>query len=85
MKSQEETYEEKRLRNIAERKEKFTKDKWDELKLGASDKNQVLFLIFLCIFSMNLPMANLGLKEMGKFFWEDREKGGKSRKREGQG
>jgi hypothetical protein len=24
---------------------------------------------------MNLAMATLGLKEMGKFLWEDREKG----------
>jgi len=31
---------------------------------------------------MNFAMAALGLKEMGKFLWEGREKGGK---REGQG
>ena len=30
-------------------------------------------------------MATLGLKEMGKFLWEGREKGGKVGKREGQG
>ena len=36
-----------------------------------------LFIIpdFFCIFQMNLAMATLGLKEMGKFFWEGREKG----------
>ena len=30
---------------------------------------------FLCIFQKNSAMASLGLKEMGKFFWEGREKG----------
>ena len=35
-----------------------------------------LFIIpdFFCIFQMNFAMANLDLKEMGKFFWEGREK-----------
>ena len=37
---------------------------------------------FFCIFQTNLAMAPLGLKEMVKFLWEGREKGGK---REGQG
>ena len=43
-----------------------------------------LFIIpdFFCIFQMNLAMATLGLKEMGKFLWEGREKG---RERKGQG
>ena len=31
--------------------------------------------IFLCIFQKNSAMATLGLKEMGKFLWEGREKG----------
>ena len=30
---------------------------------------------FFCIFPMNFAMATLGLREMGKFFWEGREKG----------
>ena len=36
-----------------------------------------LFIIpdFFCIFQTNLVMATLGLKEMGKFLWEGREKG----------
>ena len=36
-----------------------------------------LFIIpdFFCIFPLNFAMATLGLKEMGKFFWEGREKG----------
>ena len=36
-----------------------------------------LFIIpdFFFIFQTNLAMATLGLKEMGKFFWESREKG----------
>ena len=29
---------------------------------------------FFCIFPMNFAMATLGLKEMGKFIWEGREK-----------
>ena len=35
-----------------------------------------LFIIpdFFCIFQMNLAMATLGLKEMGKFLWEGMEK-----------
>ena len=46
-----------------------------------------LFIIpdFFCIFQTNLAMATLGLKEMGKFLWEGREKGKKGGKREGQG
>ena len=31
--------------------------------------------VFLCIFQKNSAMATLGLKEMGKFLWEGREKG----------
>ena len=30
---------------------------------------------FFCIFQKNSAMATLGLKEMGKFLWEGREKG----------
>ena len=30
--------------------------------------------LFFCIFTMNFAMATLGLKEMGKFLWEGREK-----------
>ena len=35
-----------------------------------------LFIIpdFFCIFPMNVAMATLGLKEMGKFLWEGRKK-----------
>ena len=36
-----------------------------------------LFIIpdfFFCIFPMNFAMVTLGLKEMGKFLWEGREK-----------
>ena len=29
---------------------------------------------FFCIFPMNFAMATLGLKEMGKFLWEGKEK-----------
>ena len=36
-----------------------------------------LFIIpdFFCIFQKNFAMTTLGLKEMGKFLWEGREKG----------
>ena len=33
------------------------------------------YRVFLCIFEKNSAMATLGLKEMGKFVWEGREKG----------
>ena len=35
-----------------------------------------LFIItdFFCIFQTNFAMTTLGLKEMGKFLWEGREK-----------
>ena len=35
-----------------------------------------LFIIpdFFCIFLIDFAMATLGLKEMGKFLWEGREK-----------
>ena len=36
-----------------------------------------LFILpdIFCIFRLNFAMATLGLKEMGKSLWEDREKG----------
>ena len=34
------------------------------------------YQVFSCIFHLNLAMATLGLKEMGKFLWEGREYGG---------
>jgi len=43
-----------------------------------------LFIIqdfFLHFANELIAMATLGLKEMGKFLWEGREKGGKSRKK----
>ena len=33
------------------------------------------YQVFLCIFQKNSAIATLGLKEMGKFLWEGREKG----------
>jgi hypothetical protein len=32
------------------------------------------YQVFLCIFQKNSAMATLGLKEVGKFLWEGREK-----------
>ena len=32
------------------------------------------YQVFLCIFQTNSGRATLGLKEMGKFLWEGREK-----------
>ena len=32
------------------------------------------YQVFLCIFQKNSAMATLGLKKMGKFLWEGREK-----------
>ena len=33
------------------------------------------YQVFFCIFQKNSAMATLGLKEIGKFLWEGREKG----------
>ena len=33
------------------------------------------YQVFLCILPKNSPMATIGLKGMGKFLWEVREKG----------
>ena len=33
------------------------------------------YQVFLCIFQKNSAMPTLGLKEMGKFLWEGKEKG----------
>ena len=33
------------------------------------------YQVFLCTFQKNSAMVTLGLKEMGKFLWEGREKG----------
>ena len=34
------------------------------------------YQVFLCIFQNNSAMTNLGLKEMRKFLWENRENQG---------
>ena len=50
-------------------------------KRGSASNPKMEYQVFSCIFHENLAMATLGLKEMGKFLWEGREKGGKSRKK----
>ena len=43
---------------------------------GIASKPKMEYQVFLCIFQNNSAiMATLGLKEMGKFLWEGREKG----------
>ena len=42
---------------------------------GMASNPKMEYQSFLCIFQKNSAMATLGLKEMGKFFWEGREKG----------
>ena len=42
---------------------------------GMASTSKMEYQIFLCIFQKNSAMATLGLKEMGKFLWEGREKG----------
>ena len=42
---------------------------------GMASTLKMEYQTFLCIFWKNSTMATLGLKEMGKFLWEDREKG----------
>ena len=40
----------------------------------AMASNFSYYQIFFCIFQTNFAMTTLGLNEMGKFLWEDREK-----------
>ena len=44
-------------------------------KIGMESNPLFIIPDFFCIFPMNFAMATLGLKEMGKFLWECREKG----------
>ena len=41
---------------------------------GMLSNPKMEYQVFLCIFQKNSAMATLGLKEMGKFLWEGREK-----------
>ena len=41
---------------------------------GMASTPKMEYQVFLCIFQKNSNMATLGLKEMGKFLWEGREK-----------
>jgi hypothetical protein len=42
---------------------------------GMASNPKMEYQVFLCIFQKKSAMATLGLKEMGKFLWEGREKG----------
>ena len=42
---------------------------------GLASNPKMEYQVFLCIFQRNSAMATYGLKEMGKFLWEGREKG----------
>ena len=42
---------------------------------GMTSKPKMEYQAFLCIFQKNSATATLGLKEMGRFRWEGREKG----------
>ena len=54
---------------------------WSWRKRGSASNPKMEYQVLSCIFDWGLAMATLGLKEMGKFLWEGREKGGKSRKK----
>ena len=54
---------------------------WSWRKRGSASNPKMEYQVLSCIFHQSLAMATLGLKEMGKFLWEGREKGGKSRKK----
>ena len=41
---------------------------------GMASTPKMEYQVFLGIFQKNAAMATLGLKEMGKFLWEGREK-----------
>ena len=45
------------------------------MERGMASNPKMEYQVFLCIFQKNSAMATLGLKEMGKFLWEGREKG----------
>ena len=42
---------------------------------GMASNPKMEYQVFHCIFQKNSAMATLGLKEIGKFLWEGREKG----------
>ena len=42
---------------------------------GMASTPKMEYQVLLCIFQKNSAVATLGLKEMGKFLWEGREKG----------
>ena len=48
---------------------------------GMASNHKMEYQVFLCIFQTNFAMAALGWKEMGKFLWEGREKGSKTKLR----
>jgi hypothetical protein len=50
-------------------------------KRGSASNPKMEYQVLYCIFHKSLAMATLGLKEMGKFLWEGREKGEKSREK----
>ena len=56
---------------------------FDGKRLGVHPQNGIPG--FILHFPLDLAMATLGLKEMGKFLWEGREKGGKRREKGRQG
>jgi hypothetical protein len=41
---------------------------------GMASTLKMEYQVILCIFQNNSAMATLGLKEMGKFLWEGKEK-----------
>jgi hypothetical protein len=51
----------------------------EEKRLGVQPQNGIPG--FILHFPLEPSLANLGLKEMGKFIWESREKGGKRREK----
>ena len=53
---------------VNEKKNMFLRER------GMASTPKMEYQVFLCIFQNNSAMATLGLKEMGKFLWEGREK-----------
>ena len=54
---------------------KLTLNRYSMIERGMASTPKMEYQVFLCIFQKNSAMATLGLKEMGKFLWEGREKG----------
>ena len=64
----------RKLMNYYENFEQVIFNRSSRRKRGMASNPLFIIPDFFCIFPINFAMATLGLKEMGKFLWEGREK-----------